>query len=147
LASTSQQNVPGYPPTDSSGVAFKDAKELWTNYKGYKHLGLAGPTRDYACPAHLIWFPQINKTDSNVFQLRTSFFMTTSLTCRFYSKFPSYEDTAYSALEAYMGQLYISDNDTGSKLAKGVSDTHGKFSLVLLTLVVLLDLRISLRIF
>jgi hypothetical protein len=57
-----------------------------------------------------IWFPQINKTDSDVFQLRTSFFMTTSLTCRFYSKFPTNEDTAYSALEAYLGQLYTSDN-------------------------------------
>jgi hypothetical protein len=98
------------PPTDSSGTAFKDAKEFWTNYKGYKHLGLAGPTRDYACPAHLIWFPQINKADSDVFKLRASFFMTTSLTCRFYSKFPTHEDTAYSALEAYMGQLYTSDN-------------------------------------
>jgi hypothetical protein len=54
--------------------------------------------------------------------------MTTSLTCRFYSKFPTNDDTAYSALEAYMGQLYISNNDTGSKLANGVSDTHGKFS-------------------
>jgi len=104
-------------------VAFKDAKEFWTNYKGYKHLGLGGPTGDYACPVHLIWFPQINETDSDVFQLRTSFFMTTSLSCRFYSKFPTNEDTAYSALEAYMGQLYISDNDTGSKLANGVSDT------------------------
>jgi hypothetical protein len=135
------------PPTDPSGVAFKDAKEFWTNYKGYKHLGLEGPTRDYACPAHLIWFPQIDKTDSDVFQLRTSFFMTTSLTCRFYSKFPTNEDTAYSALEAYMGQLFISDNVTGSKLANSVSDTHGKFPLLLLTLVVLLDLQISLRIF
>jgi hypothetical protein len=54
------------PPTDSSGVAFQDAKEFWTNYKGYKHLGLGGPTGDYACPVHLIWFPQINKTDSDV---------------------------------------------------------------------------------
>jgi hypothetical protein len=65
---------------------------------------------------------------SDVFKLRASFFMTTSLTCHFYSKFSTHEDTAFSALEAYMVQLYISDNDTGSKLANGVIDTHGKFS-------------------
>ncbi len=46
--------------TDSYGRALQDAPS-WCNFNGYKHLGMPGPSRDFANPAHLIWFPQINK--------------------------------------------------------------------------------------
>ncbi len=91
--------------TDAFGRPLQDASS-WCNFNGYKHLGMPGPSRDFANPAHLIWFPQINKAGEDVFKLRASFFMTTTFTARFYSKFPTHENTAYEHLEAYLGQLY-----------------------------------------
>ena len=67
---------------------------------------MTGPRKDLANPAHLIWFPQINKAGEDVFKLPASFFMTTSFTAKFYSSFPTHEKTAYTHLVAFLGQLY-----------------------------------------